>query len=170
MKRYTQKQEAIRELFEYEEKNNIAENGRLTHDPYKDIPEIPDASPRKKPYVDIRRIESKVRHLKHSGEIDDDVANSNIDDRDFESYNFSEEDTNDDNSSWAVYLGALAAGIIIDVAVHIGTPFVKQWWKNRKDKKAIKNEEQKERVRKIIEEKLNTADNKIELYEEDDFK
>jgi len=136
MKRYTQKQEAIRELFEYEEKNNIADSGRLTHDPYKDIPEIPEASPRKKPYVDIRRIESKVRDLKHNGEISE---NNSSYSHDYDITNNNENDNEEDGGSWAVYLGVLAVGIIIDAAVQIGTPLVKQWWKNRKDKKALQD-------------------------------
>jgi len=69
MKRYTQKQAAIQKLFEYEEKHKLPANERLTHDPYKDEPAITVPSPRKKAYVDIRGVESKVRDLKRKGEI-----------------------------------------------------------------------------------------------------
>lgn len=69
MKRYSEKQKAIATLFDYEEKHNVPEAERLTHDPYADIPEIPEPSPRKKPYVDIRGVESIVRDLKYRGKI-----------------------------------------------------------------------------------------------------
>ena len=69
MKRYSEKQKAIHTLFDYEETNNIPQNERLTYDPYADIPEIQEPSPRKKPYVDIRIVESKVRDLKHQDEL-----------------------------------------------------------------------------------------------------
>lgn len=69
MKRYNEKQKAIKTLFEYEEKNNISSNNRLTYDPYKDEPIILEPSPRKKPYVDIRRVESTVRELKRDDKL-----------------------------------------------------------------------------------------------------
>lgn len=69
MKRYEQKQAAIRALFEFEEKHNVPSSERLTFDPYADEPAIPEPSPRKKPYVDIRGVESTVRDLKHRGEL-----------------------------------------------------------------------------------------------------
>lgn len=69
MKRYREKQDAIKTLFEYEEKNDIPDEERLTYDPYKDIEEIPDPSPRKKAYVDIRWVEGKVSDLKYQGDI-----------------------------------------------------------------------------------------------------
>ena len=61
---YSDREKAIRKLFEYEESHNIPNNERLTYDPYKDIPEIPEASPRKKAYVDIRDVISIVKNLK----------------------------------------------------------------------------------------------------------
>ncbi len=64
---YWEKQEYIKTLFEYEERNNVPENRRLTHDAYADIPEIPDVSPRKKAYVDIRDIVHRVNELKYMG-------------------------------------------------------------------------------------------------------
>jgi len=60
---------AIKDLFNYEEANNTPEEYRLTTDPYKNIPEIPESSPRAKAYIDIRRIEGMVRDLKYRGEI-----------------------------------------------------------------------------------------------------
>lgn len=69
LKRYHEKQEAIRQLFEYEESQNLPESERLTHDPYANEPAILEPSPRKKAYVDIRGIESIVRNLKHKGEL-----------------------------------------------------------------------------------------------------
>ena len=69
MKRYNEKQAAIRSLFDYEESNGIPENERLTFDPYADISAIPEPSPRKKPYVDIRGVETKVKQLKHNGDL-----------------------------------------------------------------------------------------------------
>ena len=60
---YREREEAIKKLFDYEEANNIPNSERLTMDPYADIPEIPEASPRKKPYVDIRDVRSIVRRL-----------------------------------------------------------------------------------------------------------
>ena len=65
MKRYNEKQAAIRKLFDIEESNNIPENQRLTFDPYANIPTILEPSPRKKPYVDIRVIESKVKTFEY---------------------------------------------------------------------------------------------------------
>lgn len=60
---YWKRQEAIKKLFEYEEKNNIPANQRLTVDPYANIPEILEASPRKKGYVDIREIIEHVKNI-----------------------------------------------------------------------------------------------------------
>lgn len=60
---YRERESAIRKLFEYEEANNIPQNERLTVDPYADIPEITEASPRKKAYVDIRDVISRIRQL-----------------------------------------------------------------------------------------------------------
>lgn len=69
MKRYREKQNAIEQLYAYKVDHNIPEYERLTHDPYAEIPEIIEPSPRKKPYVDIRGIESTVRDLKHRGKL-----------------------------------------------------------------------------------------------------
>ncbi len=69
MKRYSEKQKAIHILFDYEETNDIPKNERLTYDPYADVTEIPEPSPTKKPYVDIRNVESKVKDLKHLGKL-----------------------------------------------------------------------------------------------------
>lgn len=60
---YWKREEAIKKLFEYEETHNVPKNERLTVDPYADIPEIPEASPRKKAYVDIRDVIAIVRNL-----------------------------------------------------------------------------------------------------------
>lgn len=69
MKRYREKEEAIRQLYSYEEEHNIPEEERLTLDAYAGIPEILEPSPRKKPYVDIRGIESIVKDLKYRGKL-----------------------------------------------------------------------------------------------------
>jgi len=69
MKRYNEKQTAIRTLFDFEEANDISASERLTYDPYADISVIPEPSPRKKPYVDIRSIESKVKDLRYQGKL-----------------------------------------------------------------------------------------------------
>ena len=61
---YRERESAIKKLFEYEEANNIPSNQRLTFDPYADIPEIPEASPRKKAYVDIRDVIGRVRNIR----------------------------------------------------------------------------------------------------------
>lgn len=66
---YSEKQKYIRELFNYEESHNIPENERLTYDPYKGIPEIPEPAPSKKAYVDIRDIVGRVKNLKYLGEL-----------------------------------------------------------------------------------------------------
>lgn len=66
---YSEKQKYINELYKYEESHNIPENRRLTYDPYKDIPSIPEAAPSKKAYVDIRAVVSEVKSLKHLGEL-----------------------------------------------------------------------------------------------------
>lgn len=58
-----EREEYIKKLFDYEEKNHIPEHLRLTLDPYAKIPEIKDVSPRKKMYVDIRRIIGRVKEL-----------------------------------------------------------------------------------------------------------
>lgn len=60
---YWKREEAIKKLFEYEESHDIPEDQRLTMDPYADVPEIPEASPRKKAYVDIRDVIARVRDL-----------------------------------------------------------------------------------------------------------
>lgn len=60
---YWKREEAIKKLFDYEEEHNIPANERLTMDPYADIPEIPEASPRKKAYVDIRDVIARVKNL-----------------------------------------------------------------------------------------------------------
>ena len=66
---HSEKQKYINLLFMYEESHNIPSNERLTYDPYKDEPSIPEVSPAKKPYVDIRRIVSEVKNLKYLGKI-----------------------------------------------------------------------------------------------------
>lgn len=72
MKSYSKKQNAIRALFDYEEKNNIPEDERLTYDVnakfaetamfnvYEKYPSLKEPRPGKKPYVDIRRVLGKV--------------------------------------------------------------------------------------------------------------
>ena len=60
---YWKREKYIRTLFDYEEENNIPENQRLTYHPYADIPEIPEASPRKKAYVDIREVMGIVKGM-----------------------------------------------------------------------------------------------------------
>lgn len=60
---YWEREEAIRKLFAYEEANNIPDCDRLTTDPYADEPLIPEASPRKKAYVDIREVIARVKYL-----------------------------------------------------------------------------------------------------------
>lgn len=57
----------LNEDYDEIEENNIPENQRLTYDPYADIPEIPEASPRKKAYVDIREVMGIVDDLKYRG-------------------------------------------------------------------------------------------------------
>lgn len=47
----------------------LTQNERYTYDPYADIPEIPEPSPRKKPYVDIRNVEFEVKELKRKGKL-----------------------------------------------------------------------------------------------------
>ncbi len=63
--------EYIKKLFDYEEENDIPDSERLTYDPYKDEPDIPEASPRKKAYVDIRRIIGIVNDLEYHDDEDD---------------------------------------------------------------------------------------------------
>ena len=81
MKRYSEKQKAIHTLFDYEEKNNIPEDERLTYDVnakfaetamfnvYKKYPSLKESCPGKKPCVDIRIVEHKVSNLKYLGEL-----------------------------------------------------------------------------------------------------
>ena len=66
---YSEKQKYIRELYNYEESHNAPDSMRLTYDPYKDVPEIPEPAPSKKAYVDIREIVNKVKNLKYLGEL-----------------------------------------------------------------------------------------------------
>ena len=61
---YWKREKAIKKLFDYEESHNIPKNERFTMDPYADIPEISEASPRKKAYVDIRDAIGIVERLK----------------------------------------------------------------------------------------------------------
>jgi hypothetical protein len=68
-KSYSEKQKYVSELFNYEESHNIPNSMRLTYDPYKDVPEIPDPAPSKKAYVDIREIVNRVKNLKYLGEL-----------------------------------------------------------------------------------------------------
>ena len=63
------KHKYINTLFEYEESHNVPNHLRLTYDPYKDIPSIPEVTPYKKPYVDIREVVSRVKNLKYLGEL-----------------------------------------------------------------------------------------------------
>lgn len=69
LKHYERKQNAIRELFAFEEERNIPEAERLTYDPYAGNLDALDPSPRKKAYVDIRRVESSVDDLRQRGVI-----------------------------------------------------------------------------------------------------
>ena len=62
---YSEREKAINELFDYEETYNIPEDKRLTEDAYAGIPSIPELSPRKKPYVDIRAVIRVVKDLKN---------------------------------------------------------------------------------------------------------
>lgn len=66
---YWEREKYIKMLFEYEESHNIPASERLTFDPYKDIPEIPEPSPRKKAYVDIRQLIGYVQNLKYNGKM-----------------------------------------------------------------------------------------------------
>ena len=61
---YRERQKAINELFWKEEANQVPEGARLTMDPYADIPEITEVSPRKKAYVDIRTVIARNKELK----------------------------------------------------------------------------------------------------------
>ncbi len=69
MKRYGEKQDAIHALFDFEEAHDVSGSERLTYDPYADTSEIPEPSPRKKPYVDIRVVEHKVKELGQQGKL-----------------------------------------------------------------------------------------------------
>ena len=64
---YWEREKYIKILFDYEEAHHLPDSERLTHDPYADIPEIKEASPRKKAYVDIRAVIGRVKNLKEMG-------------------------------------------------------------------------------------------------------
>ena len=66
---HSYREKIIKELFNYEESNNIPKEQRLTFDPYADVDTIEEASPRKKAYVDIRDVEGKLSYLKHNGKL-----------------------------------------------------------------------------------------------------
>lgn len=66
---YSDKQNYINKLFDYEESNNVPDKERLTYDPYKDNPAIPEPAPSKKAYVDIRSVVSLVRELRYLGKL-----------------------------------------------------------------------------------------------------
>ncbi len=60
---YWEREKCIQILFDYEKTNRIPSEDRLTYDAYASDPKIPNISPRKKAYVDIRRIISRLRDL-----------------------------------------------------------------------------------------------------------
>lgn len=66
---YWEREKYTKILFDYEEAHHLPEAERLTHDPYVDVPEIKEASPRKKAYVDIREVINRVNNLKYMGKL-----------------------------------------------------------------------------------------------------
>lgn len=66
---YKIKEKFINLLFNYEESNHIPDDERWTLDAYKNNPLIDEISPRKKPYVDIRRLIGYVKNLMRGGAI-----------------------------------------------------------------------------------------------------
>lgn len=126
MKRYNQKQTAIKTLFDFEESNNIPASERLTFDPYADIPAIPEPSPRKKPYVDIRIVECRVRDLKTQCKLYNDNYDS-----DPLTHSYEDDEVDNGGITKAVALALIG---LASYGIYKAVPHIKDWWSNKSKK------------------------------------